>query len=42
MSTAYNNLYNKTRHLYMYMLSIAGQTFFVDTHRWDGGVVVKG
>ena len=41
-----NNLYNKTRHSYKYMLCIAGQTagpiglnFFVDTHVWPGGVI---
>ena len=37
------NLYNKTRHSYIYMLPIAGQTarlnglrFFVDTQVWPG------
>ena len=42
----YLNLYNKTRHSYIYTLSIAGQTarpigrkFFVDTHWWLGGVI---
>ena len=39
------NLYNKTRHAYIYMLRIAGQTagpiglkLFVDTQGWPGGV----
>ena len=43
-----NNLYNKLRHSYIYMLPIAGQTagliglkFFVDTHGWLGGVLGK-
>ena len=38
-----DNLYNKTRHSYIYMLPIAGQTagpiglkFFVDTQGWPG------
>ena len=43
-----NNLYNKTRHsyIYIYMLPIAGQTagpiglkLFVDTHGWREGVI---
>ena len=41
-----NNLYNKTRHSYKYMLCIAGQTagpiglnFFVDTHGLPGSVI---
>ena len=41
---SYYLLYNKTRHSYIYVLSIAGQTagtielkFFVDTHGWRGG-----
>ena len=41
-----NNLYNKTRHSYLYVLPIAGQTtgpiglkFFVDTQEWPGGVI---
>ena len=40
------NLYDKTRHSYIYMFPIAGQTagpiglkFFVDTHGWPGGVI---
>ena len=39
-------LHNKTRHSYIYILSIAGQTagpiglkVFVDTHGWPGGVL---
>ena len=39
-------LYNKTRHSYIYMLRIGGQTagpiglkFFVDTHGWPGGAI---
>ena len=42
----YHNLYNKTRHSYIYLLPIAGQTagligltFFADTHGWPGGVI---
>ena len=38
-------LYNKTRHSYLYMFPIAGQTggpiglkFFADNHGWPGGV----
>ena len=43
---AYNlsNLYNKTRHSYIYILRIAGQMagpiglkFFVETYKWPGG-----